>query len=48
MNFRKSYNEEITADSYVMRDMWQTTTKTKSRGTVGVADISQAIEKQRH
>ena len=37
MNFRASYNEEITGESYVMRDMWQTTTKTKSRGTVGVA-----------
>lgn len=37
MNFRASYNEEITGDSYVMRDMWQTTTKTKTRGTVGVA-----------
>lgn len=37
MNFRASYGEEITGESYVMRDMWQTTTKTKTRGTVGVA-----------
>ena len=47
MNFRKSYNEEITGDSYVMRDMWQTTTKTKSRGICWSSSISQAIEKQR-
>ena len=44
MNFRKSYNEEITGDSYVMRDMWQTTTKTKSRDTVGVAAFPKRLK----
>lgn len=44
MNFRKSYNEEITGDSYVMRDMWQTTTKTKSRGTVGVGAFPKRLK----
>ena len=38
MDFRASYNEEITGESWVMRDLWQTTsTIAKKRGTIGVA-----------
>jgi hypothetical protein len=41
MNFRGSYGENITGESWLMRDMWQTTTKndgafSRHRGTVGV------------
>jgi hypothetical protein len=35
MNFRKSYGEEITGESWILRDLWQTTTH--KRGTIGVA-----------
>lgn len=36
MNFRASYDEEITGESWVMRDLWQTT-KQQKRGCVGIA-----------
>jgi hypothetical protein len=35
MNFRKSQGEEISDESYIMRDLWQTTKK--QRGNIGVA-----------
>lgn len=35
IDFRASYGEKITGDSWLMRDLWQTTTK--SRGSVGIA-----------
>jgi hypothetical protein len=38
MKFRESYNEIISGESWVMRDMWQTTkTSERRRGTAGVA-----------
>ena len=40
MDFRASYNEEITGESWVMRDLWQTTsTIAKKRGKLGLQHI---------
>jgi integrase len=35
IDFRASYGEKITGDSWLMRDLWQTTTK--KRGSIGIA-----------
>jgi integrase len=49
MDFRRSYGEEITGESTLMRDMWQTTTKNEERsiqrrGTVGVVAYPKSLK----
>ncbi len=42
MDFRQSYGEEITGESWLMRDLWQTTTH--KRGSIGVASYPKPLK----
>ena len=48
MSFRESYGEKITGESALMRDMWQTTTKSEKGlkyhpGNIGVATVPRPL-----
>ena len=47
MEFRASYNEEITQDSWLMRDLWQITNSDRGKKE-WAGKISEETEKQRH
>jgi hypothetical protein len=44
MEFRASYGEKITGDSFLMRDLWQTT-NIEYGGKVGTCHASKKVEK---